>query len=319
MRIPSTTILHGLIGGLLAGAVVALWFLALDLAAGVPLATPRLLAGELLGGQGEVPGARLVLAYSFLHFGVFAALGIGTALFLHLAGVRPGLLVGLIVGLGVLDAVHYGALLVAGPELTGALPGAHVLLANLAAGVALVAYLHQATHERAPLGLATLREYPLLVRGIVTGVVGGLAVAVWFLALDSFAGRPLFTPAALGSLVFLGAAGPAEVRITLGTVAAYTLLHFAVFAAAGIALVWAAEQLERQPTFWLMAFMALVVLEGVFLAATAGSGVWILGTLTWWAVGVGNLIAVAAMLGWIWKTHPVLRRELAGVPAETRL
>lgn len=311
----STTLLHGATGGLLAGAVVALWFFALDAARGDPLATPGLLARELLGSSS--PGS--VVLYTALHFGVFALLGLATAAFLRAVRVRAGLLVGAVVGIGVLDALYYGILLTTDADLLGLLPGPHVLLANLAAGIALAIYLNRAIGDGAALGPAVLRGHPLLVGGIVTGLIGGFAVAVWFLVVDALAGRPLYTPAALGSLLFLGATGPEEVRIGPGIVAGYTLLHFTVFAAAGIALAWLADQLERTPAFWLMAFMAFVILGGVFFAATLALGAWVLDALNRWTVGIGHLIAIATMAGWLWATHPDLRRELRTVPADTRV
>ncbi|MGH7476251.1 MAG: hypothetical protein ACRELD_08170 [Longimicrobiales bacterium] len=313
----SGTLLHGAIGGLLAGGVVALWFFLLDIARGDPLATPELLARELLGSGAS--SGRLVAAYTFLHFGVFALLGVAIAAILRALHAQSGLLVGLVIGLGVLDAIYYGILLTADADLLGLLPGPHVLLANLVAGMVLAIYLQRTTGAGVPFSLAVLRGHPLLSAGIVTGLVGGFAVAIWFLVLDIAAGRPLYTPAALGSFLFLGAAGPEEVRLTLGSVAAYTLLHFALFAAAGICFAWAAEQLERAPSLWLMAFMAFVILEGVFLGTLLGRGAWVLGDLNWWAVGIGNLIAVAAMAGWLWRTRPALRRELREVPADTRV
>lgn len=316
---PSSVLVHGTIGGVLAGVVVALWFLVVDVALGEPLATPRLLATELIGGGDGVATPRLIAGYTFLHLGVFALIGAVCALALDALGIRPGLAVGLVIGLGVLDAVHYGALVVTGADLLTGLRGPNVLLANVAAGLTLGAYLHRALAVDGPLGPAVLREHPRLLRGLTTGLVGAFAVAVWFLVLDTVAGRPLYTPAALGSLVFLGAAGPGEVVRTLGTVGGYTLLHFLVFGVVGVAVLAAAEQIERNPSYWLMAFMALVVLEGVFLGAMLALGAWILGTMSWWAIGVGNIIAVAAMIGWVWETHPALRRALRTVPAETRL
>ena len=50
MRRPAqAVIVHGVVAGLLAGLVVALWFLVADTVAGHPFMTPRLLAGMLLG------------------------------------------------------------------------------------------------------------------------------------------------------------------------------------------------------------------------------------------------------------------------------
>jgi hypothetical protein len=57
-----------------AGLVVALWFLVVDVTAGQPFATPTRLADVVIGGD-HVPGFRLLAAYTVLHFGVFAVLG----------------------------------------------------------------------------------------------------------------------------------------------------------------------------------------------------------------------------------------------------
>lgn len=315
MQRRSSTLLHGAIAGLLAGAVVALWFLVVDVARGDPFATPELLAGELFGATSTM----LIVAYTALHFAVFAVLGIATAALLTALGVRPGLLVGAVIGVGVLDAIYYGVLLTVDTDLVTLLPGPHVLLANLAAGVALATYLHRVIGEGKPLGPAMLRGHPLLMDGIVTGLVGGFAVAIWFLILDVMAGQPLYTPAALGSLVFLGANGPAGVELSAAVVAGYTALHFTAFAAAGLALTWLADQLERTPTFWLMALIALVILEGVFLAWALAFGSWVLGALGGWSVVIGNVIAIASMAGWLWVMRPELRRELRAAPAHTRV
>src|SRR5256885_16015265 len=72
-------IVQGVTGGILAGLVVALWFLVADAIAGQPFRTPALLAGALLPSQFPQPTFRLVAAYSGLHFGVFAALGVAMA------------------------------------------------------------------------------------------------------------------------------------------------------------------------------------------------------------------------------------------------
>src|SRR6267378_4088213 len=80
MRRPAqAVIVHGVIGGLLAGFVVALWFLVADTVAGHPFRTPALLAGVLLSHEFSQVTARLVVVYTVLHFGVFPILGVGRA------------------------------------------------------------------------------------------------------------------------------------------------------------------------------------------------------------------------------------------------
>jgi hypothetical protein len=59
---------------------------------------------------------------------------------------------------------------------------------------------------------------------VVAGLLGAAAVAIWFLLLDLLRGQPFFTPAALGSALFDGARGVAEVDMGFRTVAVANLL-----------------------------------------------------------------------------------------------
>lgn len=303
-------LLHGLVGGLIAGAVVALWFLLVDLSAGLPLQTPTALAGAVLGHDAALGTFRLVASYTVLHFGVFALLGAATSWVIAAIGVPPGLLLGAVFGIGVLDSVYYGGLLVTGADMLTVLPAEHVLAANLMGGMAMMAYLHQALGTSSRLGFASLRGHDLVIAGMVTGLIGAASVALWFLILDALTGEPFFTPAALGSLLFLGAASPLEVDVNVGVIASYTLLHLAAFLLVGIALVWVADRLQRTPSLWLIGVLLFIMLEGLFIGTVGVLGEWVLGALGWWAVVVGNVIAVGAMGLWVWYTHPALRHQL---------
>lgn len=303
------SIMHGAIAGLVAGAVVAAWFLAVDVASASPLSTPEELGRVFLGDAAGSSLAR-ILAYTVVHFGAFALLGVLGALALNGTGMTPGWLAGSAFGVIVLTVAHYGSLLATGSDALTVLPWPHVLAANLAAGLAWGSYLHGATAAERPMGFRAWLEHPLLVRGVVAGLVGAAAVAGWFFLLDLAAGRPLFTPAALGSAVFLGAEGPAEVRVGAGTVAAYTCLHVAAFAAAGVVFVAAARQLERVPSLAYLAVLAGIVLEAVSFGVLVALGSWIVDDLSVWAIGVGNLLAVLSMGTWIWRSRPALRRRV---------
>lgn len=311
------TLVHGAVAGIAAGLVVAVWFLILDVVTAEAFRTPATLAGVIVGEQ-AAPTFGLVAIYTLLHFTVFALLGIGAAFLVRAIGVAPGLLMGAVFGLGVLGTVHYGALLIAGTGALTVLPPRHVLAANLLGGMVMMAYLHYAMRSETPLGLGVLREHPLLVRGLITGLIGAAAVALWFLVLDIARGRPFYTPAALGSLLFLGASSPEAVRVTVAVIAAYTAVHLAAFAAGGIALEWGAGRLERAPGMWLMALLTVIILEGLFIGTVGSLSGWVLGTLGVWAIGVANLVAAAAMGAWLWKTHPRLRQPL-DEPVQTRV
>jgi hypothetical protein len=314
-RSQSHALIHGAIGGLLAGLVVAIWFLGVDLATGQAFATPTKLANAVIGGD-HAPGLRLVIAYTVLHFGVFAAIGMVAASFIRAVGVAPGLLVGAVFGLVVLTGVHYGALVVTGGRLMDVLPAIHVVVANLLGGMAMMSYLHLATRATTPLGYGVLREHRLVARGLVTGLIGAGVVAAWFLVLDVARGQPFYTPAALGAALLLGATSQADVQVTLPIVAAYTILHLAAFAAIGIVLEWAAERVERAPAVLRGAVLAFVLVEALFIGIVGALSQWVLGALGYWAVAIGNVLALASMGMWVLATHPKLR-GLFGATAGT--
>lgn len=319
MRHVSPAVIHGLVGGMVAGAVVALWFFLVDQFASQPFRTPTLLAGVLVGGEVGGPTFQLLATYTVLHFGVFAVLGTATAVLLETTGAVAGLLMGLVFGFGVLNTVHYGSLLVADASVLTVLPVAHVVLANLAGGMALMVYLHYALHPADPIGLGVVAKYPLLAQGLGTGLIGAGAVAIWFFVLDVGTARPFYTPAALGSALFAGATSPAEVQVSWATIGAYTVVHLAAFAVVGVAFTWVAARLEQTPNLWLLAFMAFIVLEGLFVAAAGTVSAWVLGAIGWWAVAVGNLAAVGAMAKWILAARPQLRKRLLEEPVATSI
>jgi hypothetical protein len=248
---------------------------------------------------------------------VFAAIGMAAATFLGAVGVAPGLLIGAVFGLVVLTGVHYTALVFTGRRLLAVVPAIHVVVANLLGGMAMMGYLHLATRATTPLGLGVLREHRLVARGLVTGLIGAGAVAVWFLLLDAARGQAFFTPAALGAALLLGATSQMDVHVTLPIVAAYTMLHIAAFTCIGIAVEWAAERVERAPAVLRAVTLAFVLLEALFIGVVGALSQWVLGVLGYWAVAIGNVLALASMSMWILATHPRLRGLFgvtAGVP-----
>ena len=75
MRHIRSHVLHGLIGGLAGGIVVASWFLVVDLIAGQLFRTPVLLARALFDldagdGVAAIAGPTLALEYTVIHFTV---------------------------------------------------------------------------------------------------------------------------------------------------------------------------------------------------------------------------------------------------------
>ncbi len=319
MKRPTNQLLaHGIAGGLLAGLVVALWFFVVDLLAGQPFQTPAALAATLSHHAAAAATPPLVAVYTVIHFGVFACLGITAAWALDALQLRPALLWGVIFGIAVQECVFYAGLFLGGVPPSAVVAWRHVVGANLLSGIVLMAYLHRAMREDRPLGLAVLKRYPSLARGVLTGLVGAAAVAAWFFVLDLVTGQPFRTAGALGSAL-LGATSAADISVNLGIVAAYTVFHVAAFVVAGVIFVALAEGIERAPSMLLLAVLAAIVLEGVAFSTVALGAQWVMGALGVESIFVANIVAVACMGWYVWSTHPLLRHRLRDEAISVRL
>jgi hypothetical protein len=159
-------------------------------------------------------------------------------------------------------------------------------------------------------------ERSVLARGAATGLIGAVVVAAWFFLLDIAAGRALFTPAALGSALFLQAQSISEVRMTAGVIAGYTALHITLFMGAGLLFVAAADYLERRPSRVLLLFLSAIVLEGLVIAVLSSQAEWVLGAIGIWAITVANILAIVSMSWWAWRTHPRLTQRLPRTPQD---
>jgi hypothetical protein len=121
----------------------------------------------------------------------------------------------------------------------------------------------------------------------------------------------------LGSALLVGS--NEEMAVSLAVVAAYTVVHLIAFAIAGVTFVMIAEQVERSPSFLLLAVLTAIVLEAVVVTSLALGAQWVLGTLGIWSVFAGNVLAVGSMGWYVWQTHPALRYKLRAQPTQVRV
>lgn len=150
----------------------------------------------------------------------------------------------------------------------------------------------------------------VLLDGMFTGAIGGIVVALWFLILDSLAGRPLFTPALLGTVLLSGGSIAAQgVTIEPVVVAAYTAFHFAVFLVAGIVFSWLMTMFERFPIVGFVILVLFGSLQVGIFALNFALDAQLLGQLKPWSVVGANLLAAAAMTLYQWNRHSVRIRE----------
>lgn len=309
MGAPRTTLARGLLAGAVGATALAAWFLFIDSGQGQPFRTPMFLAHVL--GFGEVQVSVLAVAlYTLVHYLAFAVVGVAAAWIAERLETVPGLALGVVLGFLLFSLVFYGSVWITGVDVVQALGGwTGVLVGNLIAGVALFTTLTTIGAAEPMRWSQLIREHYTIREGLMTGLIGAGAVAIWFLAVDLIAGRLLFTPAALGSAVFLGARGPDEVQITVSTVLGYTALHAAAFGLTGLiaaGVVAAAE--EYSEAVLLGGVLLFVTLEAFSIGLLAIIAEWLVDALSWWNIGGANLVAAVGMATYLYMRHPNLLR-----------
>ena len=302
---------RGVVAGLVGATVMALWFLIVDSSEGQPFRTPNFVAGSLLGIESMEMGFGPVLLYTFIHYGAFVVVGLVMSwILVHVETASPVLL-GLVLGFLLFDLVFYGSVAITGVNVVQELGWPEVLVGNLLAGVTLFGTLHLTGATRSETWWEALSTNRVVREGIVSGLIGAAVVAVWFLLFDLLRGRPFFTPAALGSALFLGSTTAADVSVGAATVIGYTVLHILAFVVTGFFAAAIVTAADETPPLILGAVMFFAVFEALFMALLAMVAEFLLGALAWWTIAVGNVIAAVAMGWYLWERHPKLRAALA--------
>jgi hypothetical protein len=301
---------EGIVAGVIGAAVVAVWFLAFDIARGKPLFTPGLLGAFVFQGVtspvGLEPALGPIVGYTILHGLAFIAFGVIAASIMAASEQEPNLFIAFVILFACFEAAFFALVGAVSQSMLGALVWWAVLIGNLLASVAMIGYLLRA-HSALPRGLigswaGVLRE------GIVAGLIGAAVVAVWFLALDLIRGEPLRTPAVLASGFFRLSGGEG--------ILLYTAAHglaFIVFGIVGAVLIAGAES---QPLFAFAVVILFTAFEIFFFGATLIAAKWVLDEVAGWAIFVGNILAAAAMLAYYLKGHRRLARRLTEAWAE---
>lgn len=158
------------------------------------------------------------------------------------------------------------------------------------------------------------RSHSITAEGTDVGIIGGLAVAIWFLILDTIAGQPMLTPSLLGQVVLMGDATPDTGQVVFGAVLLYTAFHFVVFALLGMGLValvhWGIENSVVRYAL-LPVFLAFeVMFYGVLEVLSEGTGA----LFPFWAVVSANTLAAVSMGAYLWIRHPAFRRSIRDTP-----
>lgn len=126
------------------------------------------------------------------------------------------------------------------------------------------------------------------------------------------AGVPLATPALLGRTPF-SVLGKGIDWSPMAYVWAYTLLHVGAFVLVGIIVSWVVEASKPVPGVLAGLLLFFVIFEaGAYFITAFLAQPETMGSLSWWRVGMANLIAAAMMGGgYLWRGHPELKARFS--------
>ena len=302
---------EGIIAGLIGAAIVAVWFLIYDAARGRPLRTPALLGAATFEGvqnpEAVATSTSLVVQYTVLHGVVFAMIGILIAYLIVSAQRQPNGVLVLFIAVMSFEVFFLAVVTWFAHPVLDELAWWAILLANALAAAGMLVYFFVG---RNALARSFLGPWPRVMReGLVAGLGGAAAVALWFLLYDLAAGAPLRTPALLGAALFHGLRDPGALVVTLPVVLQYTAVHGLVFVLFGWATAGLLALADREPRVLFGVVMLYVCFEVFFIALVGVLAERLFDALAWWNILTANLIASLVMLGYFFRGHRLTWRE----------
>ncbi len=297
---------EGIIAGVIGAVVVAVWFLLFDIARGRPLLTPSLLGAAVFSGVSAPDGVPVALGpivgYTILHVLAFIAFGVVAASVIAVSEREPALFIAFVILFAAFEMFFFAVVAALGQSMMGAIVWWAILVGNLLASVAMLAYFFR-MHRALPASLIGSWG-TVLLEGVLAGVLGAAVVAVWFLAIDWIHGEPLRTPILLGTGLLRQSSSGAAVLL-------YSLAHGLAFIVFGIVAALLIAGAEREPMLVFLVVILFTAFEVGFFGAIVIAARWVLDELAGWTIFVGNLLAATAMLAYFLKGHRTLAHRLA--------
>lgn len=160
--------------------------------------------------------------------------------------------------------------------------------------------------------MTTKSTRSVLGDGVAAGLLGGLAVAIWFLLFDVARGHPFQTPAMLGAALLHASPVPADTISFALRALEYSVFHFTIFALFGLTMAWL--MLIARPTpRYLFAMVALfAVFEVLFVSLVTLMRPELQPWISGFSVLVANLLATAVITAYFFVRNPTLGGNLLG-------
>ena len=150
----------------------------------------------------------------------------------------------------------------------------------------------------------------ILQNGAVTGMLGAVVVALWFLPLDMRQSRPFFTPSLLGSVLFTGARPEDVHAVNAVMVFAYTGLHGLLFLVAGTALAWMVREVDEHPQLGIILILLFLLSQAVVFGLEVTIVPQLVGVLGAFSVALANVLSAVSMFWLLLRRHPQLIQNL---------
>jgi hypothetical protein len=150
----------------------------------------------------------------------------------------------------------------------------------------------------------------VLLEGIVVGLAGAAAVAIWFLLYDLAAGVPFRTPALLAAALFHGLRDAGALIVTSRLVLEYTMAHGVAFILFGLGTAGLFALVDRDRRVLFAVFMLFCCFEVFVLAMIMALAAWLFHTLPPWTIIGGNLVAGLIMLAILFRDHSLSLGEV---------
>jgi hypothetical protein len=152
-----------------------------------------------------------------------------------------------------------------------------------------------------------VQEHSTVREGLVTGLLGAIAVAAWYFLVDTATGQPFHTPNVLGRIIFQGDLTPGVRRVVPEVVAGFTVLHLVLYVLVGSVLTLlthsAMRNLALRMGVWIGLVVAFCLAAGITYMLAVATGE----RLPLWSILGGSFVGVVVM-GWhLLRRHPDIR------------
>jgi uncharacterized membrane protein YgcG len=141
------------------------------------------------------------------------------------------------------------------------------------------------TEAQRSAAMSRAHEHSTLREGTVLGLVVATCIWVWLAAVDAFAGEPFLT------------------FTVLGGIAGFTVMHYLLNVAYGIAILSIVHTAGRQPSAIYAVGFGFLMLEFAFALVTAAFSSGRLGELAWVRLFGGSVVGALVAVAMVMRRH----------------